>query len=213
MTGLGFFFSPAGWGPTKFPSSHRGIFTASSCTSLHFTAVGSLDGPAAPIASLLMDLRTVLGARCSVLPVSSCIWCAPTFPNGLWITVLPADFWCCEQWSQWEHEMGTMESIDKNKSTCMAICTLFVTVLPLVYCLLITKRGNEGSKVAQISNYSTVNLLFNPAFLYWRFTQSWTRSQLDKRMDQQKQGAVDNYPVKAFLFARDYDSVLISLIR
>lgn len=112
--------------------------------------------------------------------------------------------------------MGTMESVDKNKSTCMEICTLFIIiVLPLVYCLLITKRGNEGSKVAQISNYSISNLLFHATFLYWRFTQSWTRSQFDKRMDQQKQGAVDNYLVKAFVFARDYDTniVLISLIR
>lgn len=81
--------------------------------------------------------------------------------------------------------MGTMEAIDKNKSTCMAICTLFVTVLPLVYCLLITERGNEGSKVAQISNYSIGNLLFNfKHFLITElFTQSWTRSQFYKRMD------------------------------
>lgn len=36
----GLFFSPAGWCSAKFPSVHRGISTASSCTSLHFTAVG-----------------------------------------------------------------------------------------------------------------------------------------------------------------------------
>lgn len=41
-----------------FLSWHTGISTASSCTSLRFTAAGSLDGPAAPIASLLMDLHT-----------------------------------------------------------------------------------------------------------------------------------------------------------
>lgn len=34
------FFSPSGWGSAKFPSVHWGISTASSCTSLHFTAVG-----------------------------------------------------------------------------------------------------------------------------------------------------------------------------
>lgn len=34
-----------------FLSRHTGISTASSCTSLRFTAAGSLDGPAAPIAS------------------------------------------------------------------------------------------------------------------------------------------------------------------
>lgn len=109
--------------------------------------------------------------------------------------------------------MGTMESIDKNKSTCMVICTLFVTVLPLVYCLLITKRGNEGSKVAQISNYSIGNLLFNLILnisLLVGQGHSLTKGWINK-----KQGAVDNYLVKAFLFARDYDTyiVLISLIR
>lgn len=41
-----------------FLSWHTGISTASSCTSLRFTVAGSLDGPAAPIASLLMDLHT-----------------------------------------------------------------------------------------------------------------------------------------------------------
>lgn len=39
-------------------SRHTGISTASSCTPLRFTAAGSLDGPAAPIARLLMDLHT-----------------------------------------------------------------------------------------------------------------------------------------------------------
>lgn len=49
-------FSPIGQSQKNLPSLHRGISTVSSCTSLHFTAVGSLNGPAAPIASLLMDL-------------------------------------------------------------------------------------------------------------------------------------------------------------
>lgn len=33
--------------------------------------------------------------------------------------------------------------------------------------------------------------------------------ELDKRMAQQKQGVVDNYLVKAFLFARGYDTYIV----
>lgn len=60
-------FLPTGWSQTKLPSLHRGISPASSCTSLLFTAVGSLDGPAAPIASLLMDLSMGVTTACVLM--------------------------------------------------------------------------------------------------------------------------------------------------
>lgn len=52
---LDFFFPSGRWSQTRFLSFAQRNFY-SSCTSLHFTAVGSHGGPAAPIANLLMDL-------------------------------------------------------------------------------------------------------------------------------------------------------------
>lgn len=62
-------FLLTGWSQTKLPSLHRGISPASSCTSLLFTAVGSLDGTAAPIASLLMDFCMGVTTACVLMRI------------------------------------------------------------------------------------------------------------------------------------------------
>lgn len=117
-----------------FLSWHTGISTASSCTSLRFTAAGSLDGPAAPIASLLMDLHTGF---------FSCMWCAPTCPNGLWITKLPADFrllWTMTPMRAWNVDSEVLVNICLKLKTneCRVLARQFVALLSnyRIWCLL-----------------------------------------------------------------------------
>lgn len=72
---LALLFCPLDEARKNSPFLHRGISIVGSCTSLHFTALGSLDGPAVPIASLLMDLcmefrRVLMHMMCS----NMCQW-------------------------------------------------------------------------------------------------------------------------------------------